>query len=1119
MPNTLTSGDRRVIGSAVLVAAVSLAIGVKYFSRAFPEAAIQFRVNRDDSRPLAQQFLAARGWNVAGYRHAAVFDYDDDAKVYLERTQGLARMNGLTRGPIRLWHWSHRWFRPQQKEEYRVDVSPAGEVVGFDREIPEAAPGANLDTPAARALAESFLAQTMHRDLADLEFVDSQSQKRLARTDYAFTWKQKSVDLGEGSWRLDVGVDGDQISGYREYVKIPEGWTRGYENLRSRNNSAQEVDEVLWILLCIGGLVILVQRLRDRDVPIRLASGFALVAAGLYFLGQLNSFSLAEFGYRTTDSYSSFVSSYLRDNVLAALALGALIFLLLASSEPVYREAYPNFLSIRRYFSWQGLRTRSFFLANVVGVGITFFFFAYQTVFYLAADKLGAWAPADIPFSDLLNTRFPWTMVLFIGFLPAVSEEIQFRAFAIPFIGKLLRSRVAAVVLAAFIWGFLHSAYPNQPFFIRGLEVGMGGIIVGLIMLRFGILATLIWHYSVDALYTAFLLLRSPNHYLMVSGGIAAGIMLIPLIVALAAYFSTGTFTEETALTNAAEGMAREARAEAVVAETPLAYTPLAKSRLWLAGAIVLVFAVLAAVPAYQFGKGILLRKSSSDALAAADTFLRQRHVDPASYRHVVWIEDNVDELALKYLAERRSLEQSERIYRQATRLALWRVRYFRPLEKEEYLVFVDPDEGGVFGYRHELPEDAPGAALSADEARDLAAREVSAHGYDLADFELVDSEANRRKAREDYTLVWQAKPGDLRNVGEAHYRITVEIAGDQVLGLARSFKLPEEWEREQRATHLSNVALKGASYLMVFCLVAAGLILFVRQVRSGELPWKRSAKFGVLGALAMLLVALNQYPTYDRGYSTSIPLASYHLLVAVVSVIVVPLLAGLATWLLVGLAVSFYPDAWKVFQRSARRAWRRDALVALALGIAAHAGFARFDALLANWFHAYVPIRVDLFPGEFNSALPALGFFLTSLLWSLIYTSLAGLVIIAVRVGWKARAWWLAIALVLILVSLGPSDAHSLGTYAIGWVGGLLPLLVMVGLIAFFLRANILAYLVLFFCSRLVEPLWDSFAQPDTFFRWNGVVLAGLTAAVLAWMFLVSGRGEGVTQPHPSGS
>jgi hypothetical protein len=42
----------------------------------------------------------------------------------------------------------------------------------------------------------------------------------------------------------------------------------------------------------------------------------------------------------------------------------------------------------------------------------------------------------------------------------------------------------------------------------------------------------LIWHYSVDALYTAFLLLRSQNLYLMVSGG-SAGIMLIPFTIAL----------------------------------------------------------------------------------------------------------------------------------------------------------------------------------------------------------------------------------------------------------------------------------------------------------------------------------------------------------------------------------------------------------------------------------------------------------------------------------------------------------------------------------------------------------------------------------------------------------
>jgi membrane protease YdiL (CAAX protease family) len=1108
MPTTLTSPDRRVIAIAVLLSAISLAIGVKYFSHAFPEAAIEFRVNRDDSTPMAQEFLAKRGWSVEGYRHAAVFDYDDDAKVYLERTQGLGRMNTLTRGPVRLWRWSHRWFRPQQKEEFRVDISPAGEVVGFDHELPESAPGANLDAAGARTIAEKFLVEVMRLDLAGLEFVETQTQKRPARADHSFTWKRKNVELGEGSLRLEVEVDGDQVAGYREFIKIPEGWTRNYENLRSRNISAQEVDEVFWVLLCVAGLVILIQRLRDGDVPKRLASGFAAVAAVLYFLGQLNTFSLAEFGYRTTDPYSSFVSSYVRDNLLTALGYAAAIFLLVASSEPVYREAYPNFLSIRRYFSWQGLRTRSFFLANVAGIALTFFFFAYQTVFYLAADKLGAWAPADVPFTDLLNTRFPWITVLFIGFFPAVSEEMQFRAFSIPFLRRFLKSGPLAIVLSAFIWGFLHSAYPNQPFFIRGLEVGLGGVLIGLVMLRFGILATLIWHYSVDALYTAFLLLRSPNHYLMVSGAVAAGVMLIPLIVALGAYLKTGSFSEEGGLTNAAEGVFRPPREEQAAQETPLVYQPLSRSRLWLAGALTLIFIALAFVPVYEFGKGIVLRQSRKDAQGIADRFLRERQIDPATYRHVVWVEDNLDGMALHYLAERKSLEQTDQIYRQATRLALWHVRYFRPLQKEEHLVFVDPGSGQVFGYRHLLAEDAPGAALSPDQARELAAQAVREHGYRLEDFELQNSEANKRQAREDYTLVWQAKPGDPRNVGDAHYRLEVDLAGDQVVGFSRSFKLPEEWERAERSTRLSNVVLRGLSYLMLCCLGAAGLILFIKQVRSGQVPWKRSAKFGGLTAALMLLATLNEIPMFDRNYDTSIPLGSFHVRMAV-SLIVVPLLMGLLVWLVVALAASLYPDAWKLFRGSARRVWRRDAVVAIVLCIAARAGLVQMEAVLASVFHAYMPVRTGLFPAAFNTAWPAIGFFIPSLLWSLVYAALAGLAIVVVRLGWQLRAWWLWAGIALVLVSLGPSQAHFLAAYAVGWVASFLPLLVAAGVVGLFLRDNILAYVSVLFCTQLAGPLLESFGQPHEFFRRNGLALLVLAVATLIWMMWVPDQAE----------
>jgi membrane protease YdiL (CAAX protease family) len=1108
MPIKLTSSDRKVIAIAILMAAFSLAIGIKYFSHAFPEAAIQFRVNRDDSAPLAQKFLAERGFKLRGYRHSAAFDYDDQAKVYLERTQGLERMNRLTRGPVHLWHWSHRWFRPQQKEEFEVDVTPAGEVTGFDHAIPEATPGANLDQASARTIAEKFLTDVMKRNLADLEFVETQTEKRPARTDHDFTWKQKSVDLGDGSLRIEAEVDGDQVAGYREFVKVPEQWARDYEKLQSRNTAAQIVDEVFWILLSVAMLVILIRRLRDRDVPVRMSLAFGGVAGALYLLGQLNAFSLVEFGYRTTDSYSSFVTNFLWDNLLAAVGVAAAIFLLLAASEPMYREGYPNQISLRRYFSWQGLRSRSFFIANTVGIALTFFFFAYQTVFYLAADKLGAWAPADIPFSDLLNTRFPWVTVLFIGFFPAVSEEMQFRAFSIPFLRKLLRSGPVAVVLSAFIWGFLHAAYPNQPFFIRGLEVGLGGIVVGVIMLRFGILATLIWHYSVDALYTAFLLLRSPNHYLMVSGAVSAGIMLIPLLVALVAYWRTGTFSEEESLTNAREGISRPVRKEVVEPEAPLVYQPLPPKRLVLAGVLTLVFILLAVIPVYRFGDGISLHTSRAQAVRTADAYLRQRQVDPGRYHQVVWVRENVDPLAVRYLLEHKSIKESDQTYRLATRLAVWAVRYFRPLEKDERLVFLDPTTGQVFGYRVLLDDNAPGASLSPEQAQALAAKYVEEQGYHLSDFDLQNSEVEKRKAREDYTLVWQAKPGDPRNVADAHYRLEVDVAGDQVVSFARSFKLPEAWERARRSSSLVNSVLSFAGILVGLVLVGAGVVLLVMQIRSSQMPWRPAAKVGTVIFALLMLSEVNQWPDLDRQYVTSIPLSTWRLYEAV-SLAVVPLLAGLLCWLLVGLAASLYPEAWNLLRGRCRRVWRRDAAVCIVLVLAAGAGLNELDALFASRFHAFAPVDIEVFPDLFNAALPGAGFFLRALERSVVFICGLGLAIYIIRLGWIKRAWWLWAGILLGLVGLGPAGAHSVREFFAGWVMSFVPLAVAIAIVFWFFRNNLLAYLGAAFCLLVAEPLVSLLSQQAAFYRSNGLLLAVLVVLFLAWLLFADAEAE----------
>lgn len=1116
MPHKLTSSDFKTIAICALIAGVSLVVGLKYFTRAFSEAAIDFRVNREESHPIAASFLEGRGFHVGDYRHVSVFRYNDSSKVFIERTLGLERMTELTQGPVHLWRWTHRWFKPQQQEEFSVSVTPTGQVVGFSHTIPEAAPGESLDRPAAQTIAEHFLVDIMRRDLAGLEFVEAKDYQRPARADHDFVWKQKNVDLGDGQWRIEVDVAGDRVLGYYEYVKIPDQWTRDYSKLRSRNEVAQQVAEVLFVVISIGMVVILVRRLRDRDVPLKLAFALGGVGGVLYFLGQLNNFPTAVFGYPTTDSYSSFLANYLRSGVLGALGVATWIVFLTASAEPVYRAAYPGLTSLRRGLSWRGLRSRSFLINNIVGITLTCFFFAYQTVFYLAANKLGAWSPADVNYSDMLSTSIPWVWVLFIGFLPAVSEELQFRAFAIPFIQRLLRHKAVAVVLAAFIWGFLHSNYPGQPFFIRGIEVGVGGIIIGLVMLRFGLIGTLIWHYSVDAIYTAFLLLRSSDSYLMVSGAITAGIMLLPLIVSLVAYLRAGTFSDDSTLTNESAGVVRAPETpQTAEAPPPLVYVPLSRSRWILGGILIVILSACAFLPVKRFGGDTQVVTSRQDALRLADEYLRQRGIDPASYRSVAWPSANMDSSAVKYIQERRTIEETDRTYRQGMRLLYWFVRYFRPLEKEERWVYVDATEQRVISDGRIVEEDAPGASLSLEEAQNVAEAELMRRGFRPEEFELKEKLDTKRKARVDWTFEWQIKPegrGAALNVDDAHFRIRLDLAGDQVVGGSRYFKLPEEWEREQNATKLANVLLIGCSSILAMLVTGGLLVLFVRQIRHGAIRWRPAAKIAGTALVAFLLAELNESTQLLQSYDTSRSMSSFWFSTLSTKLIGV-LAAGLGIWVLIAFAASFYPDCWRIFQTSARRTWRKDAALAIALQLAVSFGLGRLTSMFFTRFHALAPVRIDISTDLLGSALPGAGFLVRGLIYALALSASVAVVIYLVDLGLKRKAWWLWVAAGLLLVTLGPSGAHSAGEFFVSWTAGAVKMLIAVGIIALFFRNNISAYIGAAFCSTVLPPMISLLGEPAGFYVWNGVLLGVLSLATLAWL-LWGGRGEEGTAP-----
>jgi hypothetical protein len=336
------------------------------------------------------------------------------------------------------------------------------------------------------------------------------------------------------------------------FLDIPQAWQDDYAKLRAKNDTAAVVALLFLLLTWLAMLISLVLRIRDHDVRWPVVLGFGAVGFALNFLATLNQFDLEKFAYDTTDSYASFCTEFLLRAVLAALGSGGFILLLTAAAEPIYRERYPDKLSLSALFTRAGLRTKRFFREVLLGLTLMLFFAAYQSVFYVLAARAGAWAPLDVPYNNLLGTAIPWALILFIGFFPAVSEEFTSRMFSVPFLDKHLqrfglRGRVG--LAAAVIWrrscgasrtrttrtsrsGFAASRsgrrHPRQP---RHAALGDPGDA------RLALHGRRVLHRDADV--------AIGNPYFLVSGSITAGIMLVPLVAALILYWRRGGFEPE----------------------------------------------------------------------------------------------------------------------------------------------------------------------------------------------------------------------------------------------------------------------------------------------------------------------------------------------------------------------------------------------------------------------------------------------------------------------------------------------------------------------------------------------------------------------------------------------
>jgi len=1124
----LGAKDLRVLIVWILLGALGVFVAWRYFFQAFPEASINFQVSRDEALNRAKSFLTQHGASVEGYQSTIVFSVNDNAKTYLERTVGLEQANKLMSSEVNAWYWEVRFFRPQQKEEFRANISPEGRVVGYAHIIEEARSGASLERHAAQTLAEQYLRAQYGTDLARYEFLPEESNptERPNRRDWSFTWQRAGFhvpdDPNGAPYRLNVTVQGDQVGGSTESLKVPEPWLRDYQRLRSKNDLIESIAIIPYMFLLSAAFWFVFELSRRGALrwsnPIWMGVFFAL----LWFFMSVCNWPLIRAEYNTNSSYSAFTLSQIAFAALLSIVQALLVTIAVAPGEPLYRISQPSRIRLNLAWKLPGLRSKEFFTAGVIGVSLAAIHLGYVVVFYLAGKHFGVWAPQDVNFDNSTSSFLPWLAALTIGMYAAASEEFLFRLFAIPFFHRVTKSKMIAVILPAFMWSFLHANYPQEPAYIRGIEIGLIGIVAGLVMLRWGILATLIWHYTVDATLGSLLLLRSASPYLRISGALVAGAALIPLAYCGVMYLKRGGFEVREKLLNSADPLPTPKESEARDSEDKVThaisagYHAIPQRYIWtliLCG--VAGIAVYATTHPHKIGDFARSTMDARQASAAADDVMRQQHADPALYHRAVVFVSNFDPEANEFLVDKIGIEQTNRIYQQKVPQVFWRARYFRDSDAEEFAVLFQAS-GELHSFWHSLDERTPGAKLNKDDALRLAQNWLRTNKHiDFAAWRLVDAKSENPPNRVDHTFVWeQTTPlaGGPKADDAAFARIELHVHGDEVSTYRIYVKLPEQWVRDVEHESVMNVLQTVWPFVFFFAVAVFGLVVYFRNLKqpaATSIPWRKLIYCGICACIAAFTSAACNWPVVLHAYKTQIPYKFYVGTIAIgwlifggIVLIGVTFLFGLGWFFWTRAGNADKVPGWLNMPRK----YYRDALIFTVAGGAAWMGFQRLIFLLTQKLTG--PNSDAATFSAFDSLSPAT----QSIAGALVSTFFATAIVAALGglVAKHVKSRWLQAVLIVCaaFAEVGSGESRIAFVVAFGFTA--LKLYIIWWVILKIIRYNLLAYFLLVAALLLLSAGTSLVAQPNAYLRSNGMIVLGALALLLLWPLAAWLRGCG---------
>jgi hypothetical protein len=879
-----------------IISSLGIAFTYKYFHKAVPLLNLTISMDRDDALKDARQFASQFNLSPSDYHQAASFDADRTTKNFIELEGGGSEklISIMEQGLYSIYTWKVRHFEENNPHETLISFKPDGTLYGFHEKLSEDLPGAALSKSEAQKLAEKGLQKSWLIDVSLYKLVeDAQETQPSGRIDHTFTYERIDQTIGEAPYRLTVIVSGDTITKVKHSVKVPEAFTRRYENMRSANNTIARFASFLFMLLylvagAIFGLLFLMPR---GWIVYEQAVYWAALICGLLFLNDFNSWPSYWMYYNTAYSTVGFTLQLIVSFITEFITEFGIVALSFIAAENLTRAAFGD--KIQLWKAWSKNAAHSFQVARqtLAGYLILGIHFAYVTLFYFITLKyFGWWSPMDSLYDpNVLANYMPWFSPLVQSLKAGFWEECIFRAVPLAcaaLLGKKFGKEKwwigIAFVLQAFIFGAAHANYAAQPAYARVLELIIPSFIFGALYLFCGLLPAIIAHVVYDIVWFSLPLFISNAPGIWLQKLLVIMFSALPLIIIITARWWYGSWSQiKPEFLNKnfkpdSTNLARKHYEPVTHKSIPLFKFFQTYSLATLGGLLILSLVAFNGYKYFTFfnTKQNIDTKITIDRTAAINQAYDQfKDKNVSEWTALTNVKELIDQKH-RFIWQTLGKETYEKLLTSYLNPAYFKVRLVQfegdvAQRQEEYNLVTNGSR--IIRTHHQLAENQAQESLSESAARKQAIA-YAEKTFNVAHAHLKEISAvpSKKPNRTDWKFTFQDTTQELQEGGQA--RIIIELSGNEISDSYRDIFIPEKWKRTDEFNQMLYGIVKSLCGLALMLTITLGLFLLFRSGALHLFNTKIALIFFTLLTSKTFFQLYNMWYTFTGEFKTSEP-------------------------------------------------------------------------------------------------------------------------------------------------------------------------------------------------------------------------------------------------------